>query len=94
MTRDLESMRLEVQVTLDELFSEHLIPFELTAYQLITNGNGDYVIPFNDSRIHSCKFSWKEGEDFKEISRAAILNRVNLMSGPLARNTSRGEAST
>jgi hypothetical protein len=75
--------RANVQQVLDKLFSEQLIPFALTAYGVNTNGRGEYVVPFKDSRIHSCRFSWKEGEDFKEVVRAAVLERVNRMSGPL-----------
>jgi hypothetical protein len=79
----IEQQTAATQQVLDELLSEKLIPFALTAYGVNTNGRGEYIVPFNDSRIHSCRFSWKEGEDFKEAVRAAVLERVNRMSGPL-----------
>jgi len=78
-----ENLRAKIQPILDELLSEELIPFALTAYGLQPNGHGEYLIAFNDSRIRSCRFSWKEGEDFKAVVREAVLHRVNKMSGPL-----------
>lgn len=81
----------EVQQVLDELLTEKLIPFALTAYPTKVNGPGEYLIPFNDSRIRTCKFSWKEGENFKQAVRVAVLARVNRMSGPLQRRAARGK---
>ena len=83
MKSDLENMRLGVQETLDDLLKKHLIPFHLTAYRVNTNGRGEYVVPFNDSRIHSFRFMWEEPDDFKSVVRAAVLERVDRMSGPL-----------
>ena len=81
---DIENIRAQVQVTLDELVSEHLIPFRLTAQAISANGPGNYVIPFYDSRIHSFTFSWNvESLSFKEVVRTAVLNRVRVMAGPL-----------
>jgi hypothetical protein len=79
----LDQQTVQVQQVLDELLSERLIPFALIAYGVNTNGQGEYVVPFHDSRIRSCRFFWKEGEDFKAAVRAAVLDRVNRMSGPL-----------
>jgi len=78
-------LQAEIQPILDELLSEGLLPFPLIEYGLQPNGRGEYRVSFNDSRIHSCRFSWKEGENFKEVFRAAIIERVNRMSGPLRR---------
>jgi len=80
---DIENLKLGVQETLDELFSERLIPFELTAYKVKADGLGEYVVPFYDSRIRSVRFSWKEGGSVKAAVRAAVLDHVNKMSGPL-----------
>ena len=83
MKPDIERIKLEVQATLDELISEHLIPFKLTAYRVNTDGPGKYVVPFHDGRIHSFGFSWTDGDpSFKEVIRAAVLNRVKRMDGP------------
>jgi hypothetical protein len=78
-----EHQSAEVQQVLDELLREKLVPFALTAYSIDTNGQGEYFIPFKDSRIHSCRFSVKEGEDFIAVVRAAVLERVSRMDGPL-----------
>jgi hypothetical protein len=85
----IEQQTAAVQQVLDELLTEKLIPFALTAYGVNPNGQGEYVVPFNDSRIHSCRFFWKDGEDFKQAARAAVLERVNRMSGPLHMKTAR-----
>jgi len=62
-----------VQETLDLLLSERLIPFGLTAQKVIEDGPGEYTVPFHeDSRIHSFRFSWKDGDSFKEVLRAAV----------------------
>jgi hypothetical protein len=82
-----EEQKLTAQQVLDELRKEGLIPFALTAYSINTNGPGEYVIRFNDSRIRSCRFFWAKGEHFKDIVRAAVLDRVNRMSGPLPPKT-------
>jgi hypothetical protein len=83
----IEEQTAATQQVLDELLSEKLIPFALIAYGVNTNGRGEYVVPFRDSRIHSCRFFWKEGENFKQVVRAAVLERVNRMSGPLHART-------
>jgi len=79
---DIENIRAQVQVTLDELVSEHLIPFRLTAQAISANGPGNYEIPFYASRIHSFTFSWNdESLSFKEVVRTAVLNRVRVRLG-------------
>ena len=78
----MENIKLRVQETLDELFDERLLPFELTAYHVNAEGAGEYVVAFYDSRIHSIKFSWKDEGRLKEIVRAAVLDRVNKLGGP------------
>ena len=84
-----EEQKVQAQQVLDELLKEGLIPFALTAYDINTNGQGKYVVHFNDSRIHECRFSWAEGEHFKDVLRVAVMERVNRMSGPLARTSRR-----
>lgn len=78
-----EEQRAQAQQVLNDLFTQQLIPFELTAYEVSAISPGEYLVTFNDSRIHSSRFSWKEGENFKGIVRAAVLARVSRMSGPL-----------
>lgn len=89
MKTDTENMKLRVQETLDELFSEHLIPFKLTAQKVDADGPGEYVVPFYDSRIHSIRFSWKDGGSFREVVRTAVLDRVKRMSDSLGSRSRR-----
>ena len=77
------NMKFEVQETLDELFGEHLIPFELTAQKVNADGPGEYEVPFYDSRIHSMRFSWQDdGASLKEVVRSAALDRAKRYDGP------------
>lgn len=78
-----EKMKLTVQETLDELFSEHLIPFQLTAYNVQSVSPDEFSVPFYDSRCHSVSFSLKTGGSFKDTVRSAVLERVSRLSGPL-----------
>jgi hypothetical protein len=79
----IEDITLRVQATLDELSSEHLIPFKLTAQRVNSDGPGKYVVPLYDSRIHSFEFSWTDGGlSFGEVIRSAVLDRVKRMDGP------------
>lgn len=78
-----ENIRAKVQVTLDELMSEHLLPFKLIAQEIRAAGPGNYVVPFYDSRIYSFAFSWTdESSSFEEVVRTAVLDRVKAMDGP------------
>lgn len=80
--------KTEIQPILDELLRKGMIPFALTSYGVQANGLGEYLVAFNDSRIHSCRFVWNEGEDFNEAFRAAVIARVNRRSGPLGMKAS------
>lgn len=79
----LEKETKEAQVTLDELLSEHLIPFQLTAHKLEPTGTEECKVRFLDSRLHSVDVSWPEGRSFKDVFRTAVLERVKRLSGPL-----------
>lgn len=72
-----------LQETLDQLFRERLIPFELTARNVIENGRGEYEVPLTDNRIHSFSFSWNEGDSFKDVLRAAVSDREKTMIDPV-----------
>ena len=83
MKPDIQNIRSKVQVTLDELISEHAIPFKLTAHAVSADGCGQYVVPFYDSRIPSFRFSWPdENSSFSDVIRTAVLDRVKAMDGP------------
>jgi hypothetical protein len=79
---DMLNLKVKVQETLDELLSERLIPFALTAQRLSPDAFGGYTVPFYDSRLHSIRFSVKVGDSFKEVVRAAVLDRVKGLNGP------------
>ena len=83
MTTEIQAMKLGAQETLDELFIERLLPFKLSARQVESLGMEEYIVRFHDSRLRSVDVSWKPGQTFKTIFRAAILGRVSRLSGPL-----------
>lgn len=78
-----KSHQPEAQQALDELFSEHLLPFKLTAGAVDDIGLQEYIVRFHDSRLNSVLVSWYEGLSFKDVCRTAILERVKTFSGPL-----------
>jgi len=82
MTTQTHEMKIRAQETLDELFVESLIPFQLSAQQVESLGMEEYIVRFHDSRLRSVDVSWKPGQTFKTIFRAAILSRVSRLSGP------------
>lgn len=82
MSTEIEAMKLGAQQTLDELFSECLIPFKLSARVVESLGMEEYIIRFHDSRLHSIDVSWQRGEIFKTAFRAAILDRVARLRIP------------
>ena len=79
----LEDQKAEVQKVLDELWNEKLIPFRLTVGK-ITRGTLEFTVDFHDSRIGSAHISLSEGQPFTEGVRAAVLEQIARMSGPLA----------
>jgi hypothetical protein len=83
MKADIEHMRLGAQDTLDELFTEHLIPFELSARKVDCIGIDEYIVRFYDSRLRSIDISWSLGQSFRSVFRASVLDRVKRLSGPL-----------
>jgi len=76
MTTELEAMKLGAQQTLDELFTESLIPFKLFARVLESIGEEEYIVRFHDSRLYSVDVSCQRGQAFSTVFRAAILDRV------------------
>ena len=81
MTTD--SLRLEAQSALDELMQKGHLPFTLEARELASEGSSQYTIHFHDSRLRSITVTWEAGQSFKEIIRAAVMDRVSRLSGPL-----------
>jgi hypothetical protein len=77
-----ENQKANVQKVLDELWNERLIPIALIVGK-ITKYNDEYTIHFHDSRIHTARILVTEGRPFGELVRAAVLDRVARISGPL-----------
>ena len=82
-----ESQKADAQQALDELFSENLLPFKLSAREVEAIGLQEYIIRFYDSRMNSVIVSWYEGLSFKDICRTAVLEKVKAFSGPLRYTT-------
>ena len=77
-----ENQKLNVQKVLDELWNEQLIPFVLTVGK-ITKDDNEYTLHFHDSRMHTAHGIITESQPFRDLVRAAVLDRVARMSGPL-----------
>ena len=75
----LEDKKAEAQQALDELFSEHLLPFKLSARRVQSIGLEEYIVRFDDSRLRSIDVSWVQGEAFKDVFRDAVLQRLGRM---------------
>jgi hypothetical protein len=80
-----DELRMEVQQVLDDLMKEGLLPFKLTAGEVISEGSGKYTIRFHDSRMRSTTFTMEAGQSFKQAVRAATLVRAEQISGPLGK---------
>jgi hypothetical protein len=76
MTREIETMKLGAQQTLDELFAASLIPFKLSARVVESIGMEEYIVRFHDSRLYSLDVSCQRNQPFKAVFRAALLDRV------------------
>jgi hypothetical protein len=82
MAPDTENIRLRAQDTLDELYTESLIPFELSACKVDSIGNQEYIVRFYDSRLQSIDISWGQTESFSDVFRASVLDRVKRLGIP------------
>jgi hypothetical protein len=79
----MEQQKAEAQQALNNLFSEHLLPFEITAHEVEPIGREEYIVRFYDSRIRSVEISC-QGRGFKQVFRAAVLKSLR---GSLLRKT-------
>ena len=83
MDPEIAEMKLGAQQVLDELFSEQLIPFKLTAHAVEPMEHDEYRVRFYDSRLHSVWVSWRPGQSFKVLVRDAILDKVSTLSSSM-----------
>lgn len=72
----------EVQVVLDQLWSEGAIPFALSLGK-VTKATDEYTLTFNDSRMRSANVPLLPNIAFTDMIRSAVLARVGKLSGPL-----------
>lgn len=84
-----DRLMLEAQSVLDDLWTEKLIPFQLTAHKVELLGLEEYIVRFYDSRLRSVDVSWKQPVSFKNAVRVAIMARVARLSGPLSAITTK-----
>lgn len=76
MKHDIQTMKVEAQHTLEELYVADLLPFRLVAHLVESLGMEEYIVRFYDSRLNSLDLSVRSDEVFRAVFRAAILNRV------------------
>jgi hypothetical protein len=77
----LDDQKIDAQQILDQLFSEHLLHFKLSACLVDSIGGEEYVIRFHDSRLPSVDVSWRDDQSFKEVFRIAMIERLDRMNG-------------
>lgn len=85
----LDEQKVEAQQALDELFNEHLLPFELSAHKLESIGSEEYIVRFRDRRLPSVDLSWHKGQCFKDVFRTAVLERVHRLGEPWHEKTAK-----
>lgn len=93
MTTDIEIMKVRAQEILDELFSESLIPFKLSAQSVEAIGMEEYIVRFYDSRLRSVDVSLQRGQTFQSVFRTAILGRVSRLRMELSPRAWHSDAS-
>jgi hypothetical protein len=72
----------EIQQVLDELWNEKLIPFPLRAGKVV-RVHDEYTIHFHDARMRTARVRSTPGDSIRGDVRAAVLERVARLSGPL-----------
>ena len=91
MSPDPLTLEAEAQQVLDELWSEKLIPFALNVGKMTNDDIGDYTLHFYDSRIRTARVPITADQPFEELVRAAVLERVEKISGPLRKSPNEGQ---
>ncbi|MDX6306128.1 MAG: hypothetical protein QOI77_3097 [Blastocatellia bacterium] len=82
MSQDPPTIEAETQQVLDELWNEGLTPFPLSVGKVIKGADG-YIIDFHDARMRTARVRSNQDHSFREAVRAAVLERVARLSGPL-----------
>ena len=82
----LDKLAIAAQSVLDDLWSEKLIPFQLTAHKVEFLGMDEYIVRFYDSRLHSVDVSSDTYDSFRHAFRVNVLARVGKLDGPRAQS--------
>jgi hypothetical protein len=81
----LDSLKLEAQQAVNELWKEQLVPFKLTVGKIVSDDSSGYTLHFFDSRLRSVSVSCSAVQSFKDQVLAAVKERVARLSGPLGK---------
>jgi hypothetical protein len=82
MTKNPLSVEAEVQLVLDDLWNEKLVPFALSVGK-VTKDASEYTIHFHDARMRTVSVPLNRDHSFRDMVRTAVLARVAKLSGPL-----------
>jgi len=76
-----EQLTIEAQEAADELWTEQVIPFKLTAHKVEAGDPGHYTVHFFDTRLPSLFVYWNpEKESFKTAVREVAERTVGKRS--------------
>ena len=78
---DLDSLNSAAQEAIEELWNEHRIPFKPHAGKVTSEGSY-YTVHFYDSRLNAVIVPRNDRQPFKELVRAAVLDRMDRMYDP------------
>lgn len=82
MSQGPPTIEAETQQVLDELWNEGLILFALSVGKVIRVSD-EYTIHFHDARMRTVSVLSHQDHSFRAAVRAAVLARVERLSGPL-----------
>ena len=79
-----DKIKLDLQTTLDDLFTSKLIPFKLVAHKVTEDFPGVFRVHFYDARIHSVTVGIRKAETIASQLRSAVLGQLSERSESLA----------
>lgn len=82
-----EEQKAEAPQALEWLFSEHLLPFELSAHRVEPIGSEEYIVRFHDSRLRSVDISWHQGQCFKDVFPGCRFGTSEKIERPFAQES-------
>jgi hypothetical protein len=78
----LDSLTIEAQSTVDDLWADKAISFQLTVHKVESIGVESYIVTFFHSHLYSVDVYRKNHQPFREAVRVAVLNRMRNSDGP------------